>query len=342
MPNILRRPMFRLGGQSSDGVGITSGLNRRNYAHGPTTDELMHQMTESFEKSNKALEGYGRPSKGEFALGLSDILRQGGSIYDMMTNAQETVLPMYKDYKTKQAMIEPLKFKNLAAMTGLGIKRDVANKETVQQTLERNAKDADRILGKYQYKEEELKKNPEDYALYKTAKLLSERNPTTRQEAAQTAWGILKSLILAEGEAFDSIRAMEEDEQQAFMESIVTTIMTGSFKDMPGFAGGGRVGLQQSYPGTVEEASMAEQIQTPGGTEDITETEEITETPPPAQDPYVLLRARLPKEISDDVVRLIAYNPEAFKDFAAIENQEDVMAFNQTYGVELVLPAQPA
>ena len=29
MANILRRPMFRLGGQSSDGVGITSGLNRR-------------------------------------------------------------------------------------------------------------------------------------------------------------------------------------------------------------------------------------------------------------------------------------------------------------------------
>ena len=27
MSNILRRPMFKLGGQSSDGVGITSGFN---------------------------------------------------------------------------------------------------------------------------------------------------------------------------------------------------------------------------------------------------------------------------------------------------------------------------
>ena len=66
MANILRRPMFRLGGQSSDGVGITSGLNRRNYANGPTTDELMSQTYEAFQKSNKALENYGKPSKGEF------------------------------------------------------------------------------------------------------------------------------------------------------------------------------------------------------------------------------------------------------------------------------------
>ena len=62
----------------------------------------------------------------------------------------------------------------------------------------------------------------------------------------------------------------------------------------------------------------------------------------PGQDPYMLLRARLPQEITDDVVRLIAYNPEAFADFAAIESQEDVMLFNQKYGVELVLPTEQA
>jgi len=33
MPNILKRPMFRKGGSTSDGVGITSGL-RKNYAEG--------------------------------------------------------------------------------------------------------------------------------------------------------------------------------------------------------------------------------------------------------------------------------------------------------------------
>ena len=52
------------------------------------------------------------------------------------------------------------------------------------------------------------------------------------------------------------------------------------------------------------------------------------------------LRARLPKEIGDDIVRLIAASPEAFEDFAVIQTQQDVDLFNQKYNVELVLPAE--
>ena len=52
---------------------------------------------------------------------------------------------------------------------------------------------------------------------------------------------------------------------------------------------------------------------------------------------YAMLRSRLPQEITDDVVKLIAYNKEAFADFASIKNQEDVSSFNEKYGVELVI-----
>ena len=52
------------------------------------------------------------------------------------------------------------------------------------------------------------------------------------------------------------------------------------------------------------------------------------------------LRARLPKEITDDIVRLIAASSEAFEDFAVIQTQQDVDLFNQKYNVELVLPAE--
>ena len=52
---------------------------------------------------------------------------------------------------------------------------------------------------------------------------------------------------------------------------------------------------------------------------------------------YAMLRSRLPQEITDDVVKLIAYNKEAFADFASIKNQEDVNSFNEKYGVELVI-----
>ena len=58
------------------------------------------------------------------------------------------------------------------------------------------------------------------------------------------------------------------------------------------------------------------------------------------EDAFALLRARLPQEITDNIVQLIAYNPSAFEDFAQIESQEDVIAFNSKYGVELVIDAQ--
>ena len=58
------------------------------------------------------------------------------------------------------------------------------------------------------------------------------------------------------------------------------------------------------------------------------------------EDVFAALRRRLPQEITDDVVRLIAYNPEAFADFADISDQSDVDSFNEKYNVQLVLPVE--
>jgi len=55
------------------------------------------------------------------------------------------------------------------------------------------------------------------------------------------------------------------------------------------------------------------------------------------QDPFTILRQRLPREIPDDVVSLIAYNKKAFADFANIQDQDDVDLFNQKYNVQLVV-----
>jgi len=55
---------------------------------------------------------------------------------------------------------------------------------------------------------------------------------------------------------------------------------------------------------------------------------------------YDTLRARLPKEITDDVVKLISSSPEALEDFATIATQQDVDQFNQKYSVNLVLPQE--
>ena len=55
---------------------------------------------------------------------------------------------------------------------------------------------------------------------------------------------------------------------------------------------------------------------------------------------YDTLRARLPQEITDDIVKLIAASPEALEDFATIATQQDVDLFNQKYSVNLVLPQE--
>ena len=54
---------------------------------------------------------------------------------------------------------------------------------------------------------------------------------------------------------------------------------------------------------------------------------------------YDQLRARLPNEITDDIVELMANSAEALEDFAMISSQQDVDLFNQKYSVNLVLPS---
>ena len=76
--------------------------------------------------------------------------------------------------------------------------------------------------------------------------------------------------------------------------------------------------------------------------EQITETETMAPGPMAQSDnpiSYEQLRARLPNEITDDIVALMANSAEALEDFAMISSQQDVDLFNQKYSVNLVLPS---
>ena len=53
---------------------------------------------------------------------------------------------------------------------------------------------------------------------------------------------------------------------------------------------------------------------------------------------YTELRSRLPKEISNDIVQLLANSKQALMDFANIQTGEDIASFNQQYDVNLTLP----
>ena len=54
---------------------------------------------------------------------------------------------------------------------------------------------------------------------------------------------------------------------------------------------------------------------------------------------YDELRSRLPKEISDDIVSILAESPQALIMFSEIQTQTDVDEFNMAYGVNLSLPS---
>jgi hypothetical protein len=83
-----------------------------------------------------------------------------------------------------------------------------------------------------------------------------------------------------------------------------------------------------------------------GGGADVMEEEvQVTETQPKEIAPtgdslsYEELRSRLPKEITDDIVVILAESPQALVDFAEIQTQTDVDEFNMKYGVNLSLPS---
>ena len=77
--------------------------------------------------------------------------------------------------------------------------------------------------------------------------------------------------------------------------------------------------------------------------DEFVEKEEVIEEPTkpmPMQVTYDELRARLPREVSDEVIRLLASSEQALLDFAQIQTQDDIARFNQKYNADLVLPSQ--
>ena len=98
-----------------------------------------------------------------------------------------------------------------------------------------------------------------------------------------------------------------------------------------GLAEGGRAGYQNAgavMPGQPMQAQAA------GPTDQGPAPEDM------AGISYEELRARLPKEVIDVIVKLLANSAEALEDFAMIQTEQDINTFNKKYGVTLVLPSE--
>ena len=364
--------MFKLGGKTDDaqGTGITSGLDtpRNNYVGGgtigggaftgtPMGDRTGFQNIYPERRPEPDFEAKIRAARNKLRVDPKDYQQAtwrgvGAGFGDPSTKTLSEAL--FKANMAREAGIQPLEaslaerrfeLDKMPFELEMGVEVAKAGQRQLDVHAKRDISDeADRILKQalIDYKDTEIPQHIRD-----------------KVESLKTlALGDAFYTVAAATELAESVFGTEEILQNWTIEQIAQAkadfiaMMTGDrfkTKKVEKNATGGRVGYQQGLGPNIMQTSLQENIQTPGG--DVAISEQIDEANVSTTQPqgsglgetsqaYALIRARLPQEITDDIVRLIAYNPQAFEDFAAIQTQSDVMSFNMKYGVELVIPAQ--
>jgi len=329
----LKRPMFKLGGPSADGVGITSGFRTGGRVGFSTGSPDLQEQIDLRMKEVLTPPKYGLTEiMGDLSQLKGDTLREGVVEYSGVLNEREAA---------KKAAAYPqldalLKAKAAEADWRYKTKPGrIADQHTAMNN-------ANQILNKYGTFEELVGSGE----LAQWDFLMGIANDNWKPIAVQKA--AIEEIVRAEELQPGVPKFVTEAEVQKEVASRLNSLLsylkkTTKISSPPGNAMGGTPRVARAFgnpnPVMTENVGMTEQIDTPQGDMSMTEDVSMTEQMPGQanNDPYTLLRTRLPQEISDDVVRLIAYNPDAFADFASIETQEDVIAFNQKWGVELVV-----
>ena len=370
---ILKRPMFRRGGASFSvqGTGITSGLDtpRRGYKRGLVVEpggyqgdeidiEMAIKKNMSEDAYKKAIQDQKKTITEAVKEPRGDLLDYFASFSDVQkdqygndeTTGQtsyrgyEKVMDKRSDYQDKKAaaQIAAAEAGTEGAKTIYDATTDAEIKMLTQKLANEGAINVAEIANAFE--------NTATGGMIQEIKSRTDLDESTKNKMIQEI--IMKSnkpkLIANLTQAIldnASANMIKMDPEKAAIQaaSIVGNIylMIGMGKT---FAKGGRVGLQQSYPGTAGEAQQAsftqtEDVTTPNQDIQISETEMVTEGQRPVvQMPYEEFRAAFPAEVTDEVVQLIYYNEDAFSDFSDISTQADVYAFNNKYGVTLVLP----
>jgi hypothetical protein len=353
MNRVLRRPMFRIGG--SAGTGITSGLERKGYKEGTdeydralkTTERFMTDI-DKFRGEKDSFSPGGVPAfLTQFGLNLLSQTPQGNIFQTAATAAKEPFQTFQAaklaERESKGDLAEDLFSGALASEYDLTAKRlkgtDDEKTAEVEARLikeaQQNIFDARAILEKPDATQEEktaaeqkivLNQNvllkeigvPADYSAiisseelfnsYKSSYIERENNKRVNDYK-------VKNPDATAQEIAENVTLIDEDSPEAADFTIAELRKKYYFSD------GGRVGLKLGTPKMME--TVAEQKQETGEVQDLSYTE---------------LRARLPQEISNDIVQLLANSKQALLDFANIQTPEDIASFNQQYEVNLTLP----
>jgi hypothetical protein len=350
----MKRPMFRKGG--SAGEGITSGL-RQGYAEPGTVQQNDVSRTDIRNASPEQLlemakkYGYQAPPmapdnslrdfKIDFGLDLVGRPAAGNIFQTAALSAKEP----FSNFRTSKAAYNKgiqdrsiNKYNSEADMfkTLLGVQGDILGSEGGAKSYRdlEIAKQLEKIIPEIYELEAKVKDGTAtDDDLVQLDVLKTQKNNYTKSNPV-TEGAIELFIKSSQGqtlfasiteELFDANPTQYESENdpQLYIDAIekVKTILGQ-------FSGGGRAGY-----------AAGELVE-----EQVTETE--TMAPGPMGDAsnnlisYDQLRARLPAEITDDIVELMTNSAEALEDFAMISTQADVDQFNRKYSVNLVLPAE--
>ena len=352
MNRTLRRPMFRIGGSAE---GITSGLApRQGYATG-LSDALRKQ------KISDVLSGGTTLGEAEDLSRAMAYKPRGTNVYDFLTEfgldiASRPPVPGGILATAATSAKEP--YQRFMQRKGEADVQRYASESDMFKTLIEGAAAAtgeEGMAGKTeQWKMEqipglvnsiaEIEAIPEkDRTQDQRNKLKSDKiqlgrlekeDPFLKLFLSEPKMGLglfkdIKSKLMSEDQQRDEPRydpQLGEDDPQLIMDAYK------KFREdveAMGLATGGRVGYANAG------AVMPEQpMQAAGPTDQGPAPEDM------AGITYEELRARLPQEVGDDIVRLLANSAEALEDFAMIQTEQDINTFNKKYGVNLVLPSE--
>ena len=270
-------------------------------------------------------------SGGELALIVSRALATPGTIADKIRAATELAIPLVKEKRKGRREIalkayESFKDKEKAQIAA-GKKGELG--QLIDQYVEGKRTEGDKrpeaTIRKEFIEERYLGAGKEEGALQKVA--FTSYLPDIKNKQDKVANLTYKKDVLKE-----KISQQEQkDLDKALFDLKRYAELYPDRKEFilpKGFATGGRVGLAE---GTQPEPVIEETVMKEGPSD--------VAIKPVNKLSYSELRDRLPKEITDDIVQLVASSEEALQDFAYIRTQRDINDFNVKYGVNLILPA---
>ena len=270
----------------------------------------MQKRITKFLKDNK------QETKGKVALALSDAVGTPGSLADKAAVLNKGLLAIASAKKKDEKDIAKLAF---AAATELEGKRIDAGK------LSQRQKDINRL--KVLENKDNLSKEEETElkALRGVLRVDDNKLSPSGGVTYATAIGNIKSRLRQFND--ETISAEDKIRIRDDIKSVISGLNQAGFGD-------------ETILAELTDYPFAKQFFNKGGRVNMA-IGGATETPtePVATNlTFEQLRTRLPKEITDDIVRLVATSEEALQDFAYIRTQGDVEKFNVKYGVNLVLP----